>query len=63
MSFQISKTEPCEAVGICEALGNVRKGCTEGFIASSNPQICLVSVVLLLDEINQKLTTICSQKG
>jgi hypothetical protein len=44
----------CPAQGICQRLDNLRKGCDDGF-GQPEVQICLASVVMLLDQVLERM--------
>lgn len=52
----ITRTEDCRAAEVCSKMKNVRKMCEKGgSFSSGDTDVCLVSVILLLDKLVEKL--------
>ena len=53
---KITRTEDCRAAEVCNKMKNVRKMCEKGgSFSSGDTDVCLVSVILLLDKLVEKL--------
>ncbi len=53
---KITRTEDCRAAEVCNKMNNVRKMCEKGgSFNSRDTDVCLVSVILLLDKLVDKL--------
>ena len=53
---RIKRKEDCRAIEVCSKIKNVRKLCEKGGNFSSRDiDVCLVSVILLLDKLVEKL--------
>ncbi len=52
----MKRKEDCHAIGVCSKMKNVRRLCEKGGnFSSRDVDVCLVSVILLLDKIVEKL--------
>ena len=53
---KMKRKEDCRAIEVCSKINNVRKLCEKGEEFSSRDiDVCLVSVILLLDKLIEKL--------
>ena len=53
---KMKRKEDCNAIGVCSKINNVRRLCEKGGnFSSKDTDVCLVSVILLLDKIVEKL--------
>jgi len=53
---KITRTEDCRVAEVCNKMKNVRKMCEKGgSFSSRDTDVCLVSVILLLDKLVEKL--------
>ncbi len=53
---KMKRREDCNAIEVCGKIKNVRRLCEKGGnFSSKDTDVCLVSVILLLDKIVEKL--------
>ena len=53
---KMKRKEDCNAIDVCSKIKNVRRLCEKGGnFSSKDTDVCLVSVILLLDKIVEKL--------
>ena len=55
-SSGMKRKEDCHAIEVCKKVGNVRELCEKGGVFSTRDiDVCMVSVILLLDKLIEKL--------